>query len=517
MKKNIHGSNENPSRQIKLGAAISYFSIVFNIVAGLLYIPWLVNHLGQSDYGLYSLSISVIGYFLIDFGLNSAIARFISKYRAEGNEDQIAKLLGITYKLYLGIDVVIFFVFFIILFFVQDIFVELTLIEIERFRVVFGIAAIFNLISFPFMPLNGILISFEKFVPLKSFDLAQRVLSIFTVYLFLSLGYGLYALVMINALVNISVIMMKLVYVKKQSGIIVDFSYRNKLLLYQIFRFSSWMTIISISQRFILNITPILLGIFSGTNQIAVFSIGMSIEGYVWTFAAALNGLFLPKVTRLVAANDDHKGILPLMIKVGRIQLIIIGLIYVGLITMGKEFLYLWIGEKFADSYYVIILLVSPGMITLTQEIAFNYLIVVNEVRYRAFSYMIAAMTSIVFSLFLTPKLGAIGAAIAIFIGLMLGHVIALNIIYHVVFKLDMIQFFLSCHRKFIFPIILSIVFGVVIQSYFPPSTSFMFVTKAIVLGFFYILMIWFLSMNEEEKNLFYSILKYVKRMLTRH
>ena len=49
-----------PTKQIKLGAIISYFAIAFNIIAGLIYTPWMVGQIGKSDYGLYTLANSLI-------------------------------------------------------------------------------------------------------------------------------------------------------------------------------------------------------------------------------------------------------------------------------------------------------------------------------------------------------------------------------------------------------------------------------------------------------------------------
>ena len=63
------------------------------------------------------------------------------------------------------------------------------------------------------------------------------------------------------------------------------------------------------------------------------------IEGYVFTFASALNGLFLPKVTELSANTSNRSAITDLMIKVGRIQLFVIGILFIGIITLGEEFI----------------------------------------------------------------------------------------------------------------------------------------------------------------------------------
>ena len=75
----------NSSRQIKWGAVLSYISIAANIISGLLYTPWMVETIGESQYGLYTLANSVITLFLLDFGLSSATGRYLSKYNAEGD------------------------------------------------------------------------------------------------------------------------------------------------------------------------------------------------------------------------------------------------------------------------------------------------------------------------------------------------------------------------------------------------------------------------------------------------
>lgn len=64
--------------------------------------------------------------------------------------------------------------------------------------------------------------------------------------------------------------------------------------------FSIWMAIVTFAQRFIIPIAPTILGRFSNSAEISLFSLASTLEGYVFTFAAALNGLFLPNVSRLV-------------------------------------------------------------------------------------------------------------------------------------------------------------------------------------------------------------------------
>ena len=103
--------------QLKMGAMLAYFTMAFNIVAGLIYTPWMVAKIGQADYGLYTLANSLIAIFMLDFGLGTAVSRYIAKYRAEGRMDAIRDIMGVIYKLYILIDAVILVVLTVLYFF----------------------------------------------------------------------------------------------------------------------------------------------------------------------------------------------------------------------------------------------------------------------------------------------------------------------------------------------------------------------------------------------------------------
>lgn len=180
----------NSRDQIKIGAILSYLSIGINIIAGLLYTPWMVDTIGKSDYGLYTLANSLITLFLVDFGLSSAVSRYVAKYRAEGRQDKVNNFLGAVYKLYLIIDAVIFVALLIIYFCIDSVYVKLTLAELEKFKVVYLISASFAVINFPFVTFNGILNSYEQFIPLKLADVIYRILLVALTVITLLFGCG---------------------------------------------------------------------------------------------------------------------------------------------------------------------------------------------------------------------------------------------------------------------------------------------------------------------------------------
>lgn len=488
-------------KQIKIGAIISYLTLAFNILAGIIYTPWMIRHIGMSNYGLYILVTSFISYFLMDFGLGQAIARYISKYRAEQNQTKINQLLGITSKLYLGINAAIFVVLIVLYFFIENIFLKLNAAEIVLFKEVYLIAGAFSLISFPFLTLDGVLIAFEKFIILKSCEIISKVATITLMILAIIMGYQLYALILINAIVGLLIIVIKTIYIYKKTKIRVAFSYSDATLLKEIFTFSIWTTVIAIAQRLLINIAPVILGIVSGTSQIAVFSIAIIIEGYIWTLAHALNGLFLPKVTQLHNLENNVEEVTKLMIKVGRFQLFLMGLVFIGIITLGKQFIQLWMGTQFSEAYLVMLFLVLPGFITLTQEIAQTYLVVVNELKYRAIIFIAASIISVIISFVLAPTYGALGCGIGIFTATMLCHVIGMNIIFYKILKINVLHFFATCFSSFLFPLFVTLLFGYSISYFISINSWFLFIFAGILLSIFYLVVIWFLGLHKEEKT----------------
>ena len=467
----------------------------------------MIRQIGVSDYGLYSLIAAFLSYFFIDFGLGSAIARFIAKFRAEGNERKIKIMLGVTTRIYLLLDFIILFVLTVVYFFLSNIFAELLPSEVEKLKVVYLIAGFFSLASFPFMPVSGALIAYERFFVLKFAELLQKILIITFMVIALFMGRGLFALIFINGIVGFSIKLFQFFYIKKKENLKINLRFFDLNMAKELFTFSSWIFVVGIAQRLLLNIVPTILGILSGSQQIAIFAIALTIENYIFTFANALNGLFLPKVTRMAVKNSNRDEISNLMIRVGRIQLIILGLIIGGVVVFGKSFIKLWIGNDFIQSYYVLLFLALPSIIHLTQQIALELMYAVNEIKYRAILFILAAIISVIIGVILAPTLGALGTAIGVGTALVLCHEIGLNIVYSKVLKLDVRRFFESVHFKMFWPILVSGGAGVLGQFFYKIDNWLSFILSTSVFVLIYIAIVWNFVMNKDEKSIVFNII----------
>lgn len=495
-------------RQLKIGAALSYLAIGINIISALIYSPWMLSKIGSGDYGLYTLATSLINMFLIDFGISSAVSRFVSKYVAEGRQDKVDQLLGVVFKLFGGLSCGISVILIGIYFFIDQIYLALTPVELVRFKVVYIISAAFSVVSFPFSTtLNGILTSYEKFIQMKLCDVGNKVFTVLFIVIALLTGGGLYELVAINAALNLVCFAAKWIVIKTTTKVNVNLKCWDVGMLKEIFGFSMWVLINSICSRLIMNICPNILGITAGTMAITIFSFASVIEGYTYTFASAIDGMFVPRIARITYGERDMNKILLLMIKVGRFQYHLVGLIIVGFACVGKMFITLWIGEEYMSVYYGALLLMLPAPFYLSQQIGKSTMVMVNKVRYLTVVNVIKAAANVVLVSLLSRPFGSVGACMSICIVYFFRN-FANSYLYKTQLGIDMKQFNKECYGKMSLAIIAALMFGMCLGLLPLPCTWFVFLCKVVLIGISYIVFMWLLGYNENEKRMVYGIIK---------
>lgn len=488
--------------QIKMGAVISYIALALNTITGLIYTPWMVDKIGQANYGLYTLATSLIAIFMLDFGLGSAAARFISKYRAEGNQQATNDIIGLIYKLYIAIDIVIFAVLVGVYFFIGSIYQKLTPNELELFKTLYILVACFNLISFPFSPLNGILNAYEKFIQLKLCDLLNRIFTLVFVIIALSSTTSVVVVVLANILSSLFTIIIKWIIVKKEVPAKANFKAGGKLLYKSLFGFTLWTTINSIMQRFTHSLAPSILAMTASSVEIAIYSPAVTLEGYFYTLATAINGLFLPRISKHIADKKEEE-ILKLMIKVGKYQVTLLGLMLIGFLILGKDFMILWMGPEFEKTYYCALIILIPSFISGTQQIAATTVIAKNLIKYQSYCMIFSGVLGLVLSYVSSLFFGAVGVCLGTAISSII-NIIYMNYIYYKKANINMLEFYKKCYFRAIPGYIIAIFFGLLITNVITLDGWLGFVFKAICIAVIYMLMMFFIYLGKQEIKKFF-------------
>jgi O-antigen/teichoic acid export membrane protein/glycosyltransferase involved in cell wall biosynthesis len=513
---------KNKPHSLRFHGLVSYLSVLLIALISFFYTPWLINTLGQSSYAIYSLSFSLVAIFTFDFGIGTTVSTLIAKFRATRSEKETNEVTGFALKITLILALAFIVLLLGLYFSLEYLFTNLSYDELIALKTVYVIFAIYSLITLQFIPFNGLIIGNEEYASLKTIALIFKAISVVGIIIALSLKVDLYLFAIIFALGNVAEAITKYLYAKRRKllGVHPRFKIEAKLKR----KFLSLMALAAIeglAARLILNLEPTILAYFGGTVPVAIFALASAIEGYVYYFSDALNGLFLPhlaKMNKNKASNEDKTN---LMIKVGRYELIAMGLIILGIVVFGNDFiLHIWKigspnGEDYSQAALVLILLILPGLITYTQEIGNSLLLIENKTKYFAYSSIIASSISIGLSIVLGalfPDYVLLLGALAIFIGKIVGYGIVRNYYFNKHLGLDVKKFFKQTHLAILPGQIIFLAVAAFIFYLLPQADTMWFLAKVFFALIAYVLITYNIMMNKEEKAIFTPIINKINQ-----
>lgn len=503
--------------QLKAGAFLSYVSIGLNNIVGLLYTPFMLRMMGQSEYGLYSLVASVVAYLtVLDLGFGNAIVRYTAKFRAEGKTSEQYEMFGMFFLLYIGIGILALLVG-LGLYFNVDYLFDATMDDSELYKIrVMMLLMVFNLaFTFPMSIWGSIITAYENFVFQKLVGIVRIILNPLVMIAMLLIGYRAIGMVVVTTIFNVVTLLINYWYCKKRLKIQVRFGHFQWGFFKEVSVYSFWIFLNAIMDRIYWSTGQFVLGMFKGAVVVAVYAVAIQLQAIYMGFSTAISGVFLPKVTAMVTKENNEKAISDLFIRTGRIQYIIMAFILTGFIVFGKSFICLWAGEDYMDAYWIALYFFIPLTVPYIQNLGITILQARNQMKFRSTLYVIIAVASLCISIPLAKQYGGIGCAVGTALALIAGQIIAMNVYYHRVIHIDIPQFWKEIGKMSITPLIVGVLFYNLFRVY-NIKTVWMLVIGILVFSSVYIPLFLFFGMNLYEKELFFSPLRRIADRLQR-
>lgn len=490
--------------QLKAGAFLSYVSIALNNIIGLLYTPFMLRMMGQSEYGLYSLVASVVAYLtILDLGFGNAIVRYTAKFRAEGKIREQYEMFGMFFLLYIGIGILSLLVG-LVLYFNIDYLFDATMNEGELYKIrIMMLLMIFNLaFTFPMSIWGAIITAYENFVFQKLVGIVRVILNSLVMIMMLLMGYRAIGMVVVTTIFNVVTLLINYWYCKRELKIQVRFGHFRWGFFKEVSVYSFWIFLNAIMDRIYWSTGQFVLGVFKGAATVAVYAVAIQLQAIYMGFSTAISGVFLPKVTAMVTKENNEKAISDLFIRTGRIQYIIMAFILTGFIVFGKSFICLWAGAEYEDAYRIALCFFIPLTVPLIQNLGITILQARNQMKFRSTLYVVIAVASLCISVPLAKLYGGIGCAVGTALALIVGQIFVMNIYYHRIIHIDILKFWKEIGKMSLTPLVIGLLFYCLFRVY-EINTVWMFVVSLLVFLLVYIPLFWFSGMNSYEKELF--------------
>lgn len=499
--------------QRKAGVLLSYAGELVKILVSLVYTPIMLRLLGQSEYGLYQLVYSVVSYLsLLSLGFGSSYLRFYSRYKAQNDEAGVAKLNGMFMIIFCSISVICILCGSVMIGNIRVIFgTGLTDAEYETARILMGMLIINLAMTFPNSVFNCSITVHEKFLFQKLLILLQNVFSPFLTLPLLIMGYGSIGMVSVTTFLTFVLLLSNMFFCFNKLHIRFMFRGIQISLLKEMWVFTFFIFLNQIIDQVNWSVDKFLLGRFAGTTAVAVYGVGGQINTLYLQFSTSISNVFVPKVNKIVAESNDNEQLTKLFTKVGRIQFLVLGLVLSGFIFFGDPFIKMWAGKQYSASYAVAILLIAPVTVPLIQNLGIEIQRAKNMHKARSVVYLFIAIANVFISIPLIKLIGSAGAALGTAISLIAGNIIFMNWYYHVRIGMNMIYFWKEI-AKFIPALIAPCAVGIVIMNFVNITGLVKLGVFAVVYTAVYGLSMYFLGMNEEEKQLVMGPIKKILR-----
>ncbi len=491
------------NKQLKWGIVLQYLQMGLSVIINLIYTPIMLRILGQSEYGLYNLASSIIGYLsLLSLGFGASYIRFYSRYKAENAEDKIKKLNGLYMLVFSIIGAISLIAGLVLSFNVKIFFNSSYTTEEMKIAKVLMLFLTANLaLSFPMSVFTSYITSQEKFIFQKLINIISTVLSPCLTIASLFLGYGSIGMVFITTVISLIVYAINIFYCLKKLKMRFSFGKLEKGIFKEILVFSIFIAINEVINQINWQTDKIILGKVINGSAVAIYAVGSTINSMYINFSTAISNVFVPQIHRIVNENseDSDKKLTEIFVKVGRIQFFVIMLVLTGFIFFGQKFIGFWAGKGYEQSYYVALLLICPVTIPLMQNIGIEIQRAKNKHQFRSIAYLIMAIINVGISILLCKAYGVIGVAMGTTISLLVANGLVMNVYYHKALKINIIKFWLTILKSAL-GIIIPVAFGVVVMLFIDYTSFIAMVGLIVAYTAIYLVSVLFLGLNKQEK-----------------
>ena len=436
--------NVDNNRQIKIGVLLSYFLIILNTLYGLFLTPYMIGQLGTSEYGVYkTISSFSSSLMVLDLGIGSTVMRFVAKYRATRDEKSIPNFVAMSLIQAVAMSGVILVIGTVVFFSIKPVYsATFSSSELLKAQILFCILLL-NMVLHVFENvINGVITGSNRFLFGNGIKVIRLLMRVFLIVSLLAVCSNSVVLVLIDLMMTVASIIIEMVYIVRKLHIKPKYSHWDRALFFDTGKYTMLMFLTSIAAQVNNNLDNVIIGAITGPALVTVYSMGLLIFGMYENLSTSVSGVMLPTVTNLLEEDDSDVKIQRLIVKVGRIQFLLLGAVVVGFACVGKDFINAWLGAGYEDVYAITLILMVPSLFELCVNVCLSILRARNKLVFRTCILFASTILNAIVTVLAVKFWSYIGAAFGTAASFIIGSLIVMNIYYYKELHLPMLKIY---------------------------------------------------------------------------
>jgi O-antigen/teichoic acid export membrane protein len=397
-------------RKLIHGSGLRVAGLVANTLIGFLLMPFLVHHLGDRNYGFWSLAGAILGYYgILDFGIVSAVQFYVAKALGEKDVDYANRAISTSFFTFAAIGSLLLIVTIILAslahFFVKD------ASQVTVFRLVLLIMGVGFALGFPGRAFMGAMCAHMRWDVVSQFGLAALLLRAGLIFVAITKGGGLISLAAITVSTDVLVYLgYYLVLRKIQRPFILSPSLASVATFRQIIGYSAFTFVVRVSDQLRFYVDGFVVGAFVALGAVTHYAIASRLAITFMDLMIAILGLLSPWFSHLLGSNDRQQ-IKRVFLFGTKVSVFIATIVASLLAIYGRPFIRAWMGSDYLDAFWPLLLLTSAIFMDVSQLPSVSYLYGVYRHKFLAYATLVEGIANSVLSIYLARRYGIMGVA----------------------------------------------------------------------------------------------------------
>ena len=335
-------------KNVKKNVVYSAIGYILPLLAALVTIPIMVGHLGNDLYGLYAICISLVGFMtLVDLGVGQTVVKYVAEYEATEQRHAVKPLLDIAFLIYVVIG---FFAAGLLFGFsgkLGSFFFDSSEQQLLA-KSVLQLTAVALFFSYVNQFFVNVCRAYHRFDIPSIMQNVGNLGGIVLASVLLLMGYSIKA-VMLGYIIIYSAVFIYGYFSWRRivpNEITLGIAFDN-VVFKQILNFSSYTFLGNFTNSLTSRGDKLFIGSIIGAEAVTFYQIPYTIAQMANGIVHTLVQIVFPRFSELVALEEEEK-LAALYKTVTQAMMLISGFLVVLLITVGDDFLSLWLSAAFA-------------------------------------------------------------------------------------------------------------------------------------------------------------------------
>ena len=400
--------------QIIKNVGSSWFALGVNILVGFFLSPFILHRLGDAAFGIWVLIFSLTGFYgIFDFGIRSSIIRYVSKYTATQDLEEVTGLLNTAMFTYICVAALSMLITVVGCIYIDQMFPKIQPDFRSTARWLLLVVGTSVALGFPLGIFGGILEGLQKFYFLNWTNIVfSSILRVILIVYYLNRGYGLLTVALITVGLPIVGAVIRAVVALRSMPLKFSRKYVHRDAFRHMANYSGVTFMIIVGARLRFKTDALVIGTFLSSAAITYFYAGSRLLDYAGEVVSSLAQIFVPMSSQSDAAGNLDR--LRKIFVVGNRACAFTTLpITVIFILLGKSLIEVWVGKQYvAQGYPILVVLTIPYTIMLVQSASNRILFGMGTHGKLAVVTMIEGVSNVALSILLVRPFGIMGDAI---------------------------------------------------------------------------------------------------------